>query len=192
MKQLLIFLQLLKFCFAGHFGLVVSETIENCAPKGQDAKALDKSNFEVISESDTEFFFNGSIKIMRNYDNASFHIYTEKFIRGKWHREVYNAKRRSFCESFHNPSEAWYIKMRRLKGCPLNAGVRKCFQFRDTKLLIKRSQDEWTWDMEPCDLTVAFNSYLQGKWRITIRSDFYDRGKHEIDCVRYYGDIMEF
>lgn len=88
------------FCSA-KYGLVVSETVENCAPEGSDAKALDKSNFEIISESDTEFFFNGTIKIMRNYDNASFHVYTEKFIRGKWHQEVYNAKRQSFCQSFH-------------------------------------------------------------------------------------------
>jgi hypothetical protein len=50
----------------------------------------------------------------------------------------------------------------------------------------------WTWNEEPFfDYEVPFNSFVQGKWRITAEWDFYDSGKHEIQCTRWYGDIIE-
>jgi hypothetical protein len=46
--------------------------------------------------------------------------------------------------------------------------------------------------MEPAfDYPVTFNDFLKGKWRLTIQWDFYDQGKHEIECYRWYGDVVE-
>jgi hypothetical protein len=53
-------------------------------------------------------------------------------------------------------------------------------------------QDEWKWNMEPFfDFKINYGSLLAGKWRITVRLDFKEGGKHEIECVRYYGEIRE-
>jgi hypothetical protein len=47
-------------------------------------------------------------------------------------------------------------------------------------------------DMEPLfDYPVPMSSFLEGKWRMTVNYDFYDRGKHEVNCVRFYGDVMQ-
>jgi hypothetical protein len=112
------------FSYTSKFGMVMSETVDNCAPPDEDAKAIDMSDYELISVSDTDVRINGSIKYLRDFANASLHLYTEKFIRGRWHKEIYEIRRASFCESIHNPNEVWYMKAKRLKGCPLGPGVR--------------------------------------------------------------------
>ena len=107
------------------FGLIVDEKIENCAPPDQDAKAFDLSKYEFIAVTDYEGYVNGSVKFLRKIDGKiPFHVYTEKFDRGQWHMSVYNAVREDFCSSWHDPKEAWYTKMKRHKGCPLEIGVK--------------------------------------------------------------------
>jgi hypothetical protein len=107
------------------YRFVVSGSFENCSPQDQDAKAFDVSNFEMIAESDTDVYMNGSVKFMRDVgSNTGVHIFYEKLIRGQWNIEVFNANRSSFCASLQNPMEGWYIKTKKLKGCPLKAGVR--------------------------------------------------------------------
>jgi hypothetical protein len=105
------------------YGMIISETIDNCAPKDKDAKAFDKTNYELIAVSDTEVYSNGSLKFLRDFSNASFHVYTEKLIRNKWCVEVFDAKRPSFCAALRNPTEVWYRKVQKHKLCPLKAGV---------------------------------------------------------------------
>ena len=57
----------------------MDEKVENCAPPegtvtlsdnlsarpGQDAKIMDRSDFEIIAVSDCEAYFNGSMKYLR-------------------------------------------------------------------------------------------------------------------------------
>ena len=46
--------------------------------------------------------------------------------------------------------------------------------------------------MEPIfDYPVQFNSYLVGKWRMTLKLEFKGARKKEITCYRYFGDIVE-
>jgi hypothetical protein len=107
------------------YGIVMDEKIENCASPEEDAKVLDLSNFEFIAETDMDVFINGSIKIMRKIEDKVDHrIYAEKFERGQWLMSAVNIKRESFCKSFRDPAEIWYSKTKRLKGCPLEIGVK--------------------------------------------------------------------
>jgi hypothetical protein len=112
------------FSYTSKFAMIPSETVENCAPADQDAKALDISDYELISESDTDIRINGSFKFLRDMSNSSVHVYFEKFIRNQWHNEVYNADRSSFCKAWQDKNEIWFVKSQKLKGCPLGAGVR--------------------------------------------------------------------
>ena len=108
------------------FGIIVDEKIENCAPPDQDAKLFDFSNFELIAVTDYETLINGSIKFLKKLDGKiPFHAYSEKFDRGQWHVSVYDARREDCCFSWHDSKEAWYAKLKRHKGCPLEVGVIK-------------------------------------------------------------------
>jgi hypothetical protein len=108
------------------YGVIISETFENCSPQKRDAKALDFSNFEVIAETDTDVYMNGSVKFRRSVGSKTgLHIFYEKFIRSQWNVEVFNANRSSFCASIQNPTEGWYMKTKKLKGYPLKAEVRQ-------------------------------------------------------------------
>jgi hypothetical protein len=81
------------------------------------------------------------------------YVSLEKFYRNEWIPEILNARRPDFCRSFKNPSEAWYLKTRRLKGYP-KARVRVDQDFRDDprisfKSPFSRFKDEFVFDMEP-------------------------------------------
>jgi hypothetical protein len=96
-----------------------------CSPPENDAKAIDLSDFELIALDDTDVRMNGTWKFLRDMSNASLHIKNEKFIRNQWHNEVYDANRKSFCKSIHDPNEAWFGKSKKFSGCPLGRGVRR-------------------------------------------------------------------
>ena len=102
----------------------MDEKIENCAPPETDAKAFDYSNFEFIAMSDTDVYMNGTIRMARKFVSIiPYHVYAEKFDRNQWNLAVYNAKRDDFCKALHDPTEVWYSKFKRVKGCPLEIGV---------------------------------------------------------------------
>jgi hypothetical protein len=132
MKQLYLVLVVILVCFQSstafsydsNFAMIPSETVENCAPADQDAKALDISDYELITETDTDIRINGSFKFLRDMTNSSVHVYIEKFIRNQWHNEIYDADRPNFCKAWQDKNEVWYVKSKKLKGCPLGAGVR--------------------------------------------------------------------
>jgi hypothetical protein len=107
----------------GKYEVILSETYEDCSPKGRNANALDLSNFELIATSATNTVINGTIKILRDFKNASIHVFAEKNYRSTWHKELFEAKRPSFCESWRSPKEVWYTRTKNLRGCPLGAGV---------------------------------------------------------------------
>jgi hypothetical protein len=170
------------------FAVVVDENIENCAPPEKDAKAIDISKFEFIALTDLDVFINGSIKFLKPMEGLNpLHVYLEKFHRNKWFPEVFNAKRPDFCMSFKRPSEAWYAKTKRLKGCPLKAGVRNV-QDSCGDLQILQFQDEFVFNMEPVfDLPYEPSAYFVGKWRMTIQIKM----KEKEICLRFFGDVVE-
>jgi hypothetical protein len=104
---------------------IIDEKFENCATAEEDAEALDRSNIEIIAESDTEVYINGSLKFLRQVGQLlPFRMYAEKLQRdGQWLVESFNIKRPDFCDALHNPTEVWYAKSKKYK-CPLKAGVR--------------------------------------------------------------------
>jgi hypothetical protein len=107
------------------YGIIMDEKVENCASPDEDGNIFDLSNFEFIAESDMDVFINGSMKILRKIeDKADYRIYAERFERGEWLTTAVNMKRESFCKSFRDPTEIWYSKTKRLKGCPLDIGVK--------------------------------------------------------------------
>jgi hypothetical protein len=129
MKLLRAFIQfmLIHICMSQFrkFAIQVDERIENCAPKDQDAKAFDLSEFEIVALSDLDVFINGTMKIIRRIESpVQLQIYAERFYRGQWNSEVVNMKRPDFCTALHDPKETWYMKLNRLKECPLDVGVR--------------------------------------------------------------------
>jgi hypothetical protein len=109
---------------SGGFGLIVDERTENCAKPEEDAKAFNRSNFELIALSDMDVRLNGTVRMTRKFVSPiPFHVYAERFDRNQWHLAAFNARRADFCSSMHSPTEIWYAKLRRLKGCTLNVGV---------------------------------------------------------------------
>jgi hypothetical protein len=45
---------------------------------------------------------------------------------------------------------------------------------------------------EVFDYPVVLTSYFVGKWRVSLVLNFHDEGKHEVECWRMYGEVMEF
>lgn len=114
----------LKLSYARKYGIVVDERTENCAKPEEDAHAFNRSSFELIALSDMDVFMNGTIKITKKFRSPiPFHVYAEKFERSEWHLAALDTRRADFCTSMQNPTEVWYLKFQRLKGCPLNVGV---------------------------------------------------------------------
>lgn len=90
------------------FVLVLDEKVANCAEPANDAKALDLSNYQILIETDTESYFNGSFKFIRDFENPKpVRIYAERFERGKWIVMYLDQKRSDFCTCLLNPTEVW-------------------------------------------------------------------------------------
>lgn len=122
-KILLICSMLLKFTSA-KITMILDEGFEKCVEPEEDANVFDFSNAEIVAESDTDVYFNGSVKFLKKVESPWFlHIYTEKFERGEWNVYAMNRKIKDFCAVLHNPLEVWYRYSKNLKGCPLAAGV---------------------------------------------------------------------
>lgn len=105
--------------------IIIDEKIVNCTKPGVKAGALDFSEFELIAESDTTIFANGSVKFLRSavlpFKN---HVYTEKYERGKWIPQLFDKKFADFCAVKENPKEPSYTYFTHCPKCPFKAGVR--------------------------------------------------------------------
>jgi hypothetical protein len=112
--------------FVGKYVLVLDEKVDNCAEPGKDAKAWDISDYQVLTETDTESYLNGSFKFLRHFNPPiQMRFYAERFERGQWNVMYLDQKRKDFCSALLNPSEFWYAKMHKLMdSCPIKAGVR--------------------------------------------------------------------
>lgn len=120
-----LFLCSFLFCFVvGKMEIIIDEKIDNCTKPYEIAEVWDFSNFELIAESDTEVYANGSVKFLKDVDGRwAANIFAEKFYRGQWNIYAFDKKVPDFCASKHNPAELWYKYFKDTKPCPLKAGV---------------------------------------------------------------------
>lgn len=99
-------------CCLGKILPLIDETFENCASPEEDARALDFSNFEIVAETDTNVYTNGTVKVLIDFGKKlPFRVYAEKLQRdGKWMIDSLDIKRSDFCASLYDPAEFWYWK----------------------------------------------------------------------------------
>lgn len=108
----------------GKIILLPDDRIEKCVDAKNDAKFYDVSKMEVIMESDTDIFLNGTFKHLREFKRGiKGRVYAEQFVRGKWVFSMINRKIPDWCDSMANPLEAWYDFYKEYPRCPLKAGV---------------------------------------------------------------------
>lgn len=108
--------------------IILHETIENCAEPGEEAGVFDMTNFELIAESDTDVFINGTVKFLKEIKAPWItHAFTEKFMGGRWSLYALERKFPDFCAVMHSRTEIWYNYMKDLPGCPLKKGVHFCY-----------------------------------------------------------------
>ena len=122
---LLVFITLTKLVSAVVL-ILPDEGIENCPEFADiDAGYFGIENLEIIVESDTEVFLNGSVIIMKEL-RAPWNVeyYAEELRQNKWTRSPIQKKFNDFCGSFHNPTDIWYMLLKDFPGCDFKAGVR--------------------------------------------------------------------
>ena len=110
----------------GQMELIVDEQIEVCTKSGIE-RALDFSGFELIAQTDTTIFGNGTVKFLKNAAKPlKAHVFAEKFERGKWTPQVFDKKFHDFCAEKDNPKSYKYFVD--CPPCPFQAGASlKCF-----------------------------------------------------------------
>lgn len=114
-----------SYCLFRKIVPLIDDKMENCASSEEDAEVWDTSELDVIAESDTEVYFNGSAKFLKKVgEKLPLRCFAEKLQRdGKWAIEAIDLKRPDFCASLHDPKEIWFAKTDKYK-CPLEPGVR--------------------------------------------------------------------
>ena len=107
----------------GKMEIIMDEKLEVCTESGV-AHGLDFSEFELIAETDTTIFANGSVKFLKNAASPfKNHAYAEKFDRGKWTPQLFDKKYTDFCEVKDNPNEPSYKFFVDCPPCPFPAGA---------------------------------------------------------------------
>jgi hypothetical protein len=102
--------------------------LEKCVEPENDDKLFDISDLDVIFESDTDIFINGSVKFLKTIRSPlKVHAYAEQYVRSQWVISMIDKRIADGCASMHNPLEPWYNLYKNLSGCPLEAGVRTAF-----------------------------------------------------------------
>ena len=108
----------------GRMKVMIDERVENCTTPGVQSGLFDFSSFELIAESDTEIYANGSIKYLKELKSPlKVHVYTEKFDRGKWNVMAYDKHQSDFCRVMHDLKEPSYKFFKDCPKCPIKPGV---------------------------------------------------------------------
>jgi hypothetical protein len=121
----LCFLTLIVYCNAKLIPIVY-EDFEMCTKEGEDAGKFDFSQLEILAESDTSVYLNGSWKFAKEVKSPwTAIIFAEKYIKSEWVVERLSKKIPDFCEVIQGPNEPWYYVTQHFehKECPFPAGV---------------------------------------------------------------------
>lgn len=105
---------------------IIYEDFEICVTPEENAGKFDYSELEIIAETDTKVYMNGSWKFLKEVKSPwTSVVFTEKYERGKWNVEMFYKRIPNFCESIQKETEPWYhiTKHFEPKSCPFPAGV---------------------------------------------------------------------
>jgi hypothetical protein len=103
--------------------LFFDEKIEDCTG-GDNAGYYDLSQLEIIVETDTEIFLNGTAKFLHEITSPwKTNVDLEEYVRSEWVPSVVQRKFEDFCEEMHKPTEPWYNNLKDQIGCPIPGGV---------------------------------------------------------------------
>lgn len=122
--QLLIFVAFISFS-SSKVQILPEEGVEKCSENVEnEAGYFSVDNLEVLVESDTDIFLNGSVKIMKELKSPWLsEYYAEQFYRDQWVRSPIQRKFDDLCQVFHSPTEMWYPILKDVPGCPFAEGV---------------------------------------------------------------------
>lgn len=103
--------------------VVPYEKIERCPVKGDRIELADYSKFELVVESDYDFFINGTIKFLKEIKRPlKTFVVSERWHRDQWVTGI-ELKLDDICEAFENPSHMAHQFLKDQKNCPLSPGV---------------------------------------------------------------------
>lgn len=106
--------------------ILPEELIEKC-PENEDNNAahFGVDSLEIVVESDTEIFLNGSVKILREVKTPWVAEYfAEQYVRDQWVRSPIQRKFDDLCLFIHSPTELWFRITQSVPNCPFKAGVK--------------------------------------------------------------------
>jgi hypothetical protein len=116
---------ILHVVIAGKVILFPEEKIEYCNVDKKPLKSVDPNTLEVLVMNDYEVFMNGSTKNLLTLKSPwKVHLWAEEWKRGEWLMRAFDRTYPDFCKNLHSPLEPFYIKSRKLQGCPIKAGVK--------------------------------------------------------------------
>jgi hypothetical protein len=108
---------------SARIALFFDEKIEDCTG-GNNAGYYDLSQLEIIVETDTEVFLNGTVKFLHEITSPwKTNVDLEEYVRSEWVPSVVQRRFADFCADLHNPAEPWYNNLKDQMGCPIPAGV---------------------------------------------------------------------
>lgn len=124
-KKLLAVLSIISVCSAKVVPIFY-EDYEFCVTPEENAGKFDFSQMEILAETDTEVYLNGSwnfVKEVKSPWKAKFFL--ERHDRGEWNVDAIYKDMNDLCESIQGPSEPWYYITSKFehKNCPFPAGV---------------------------------------------------------------------
>jgi hypothetical protein len=107
--------------------LVPGDRVEDCSEPGKHANIADFSGSEIVMESDTDFFLNGTFKFLKPLHSPwKVNVIGERWYRDQW---VPGAEKKlsDACGEMHNKAYPTYPFFEGQKGCPLEPGVSSNF-----------------------------------------------------------------
>lgn len=116
----------LKYCSSKVIPIIYEE-YEECVKPEEKAGKFDFSELEIIAESDTHVYMNGSWNFIEEVKSPwTAIIFMERYERSQWILEALYKKVPDFCKSIQDPEETWYHVTSHFepKNCPFPAGVR--------------------------------------------------------------------
>lgn len=107
----------------GKIMVLPDDKIEPYVKPEDAAGVFDISKLEIVIESDTDIFLNGTWKFLKEVKKWKGQNIAEQFDRGAWSKRGIDRKWDDFCPQIHNPTELWYNMFKKVKECPFPAGV---------------------------------------------------------------------
>jgi hypothetical protein len=120
LKLQLISLLLSFSSIIGKIAFLPDDKIENCSEPGEAAGYYDITGVEIIIETDTDIYINGTVGFLKEVTAPwKTHVYTEQYVRSEWVPAVIEKKIPDLCKTLHSPTEPWYNHLKDQIGCPI-------------------------------------------------------------------------